>query len=192
MGYRARESSVYIRVWSCDAGQVDSEHPFINWKRETPTSPTRFPGRATNLSKVLWTYKQLDKCSVTKSCLTLCNPMDCSMPGFLGLHYLQEFTQTYVELVMPSNHLILCCPLFLLPSIFPSIRVFSNELTLPIRWPVVGASASASILSMNIQGWFPLGLTGLIFFRIHWFDLLAAQGTLKSLLQHYNLKESIL
>ena len=67
-----------------------------------------------------------------------------------------------VELVMPSSHLILCCPLLLLPSIFLSIRVFSNESALHIRWPKVGASASASVLPMSIQDWFPLGLTGLI------------------------------
>ena len=67
-----------------------------------------------------------------------------------------------IELVMPSNHLILCCPLLLLPSIFPSIRVFSNESILCIRWPSIGVSASASVLPMNIQDWFPWGLTGLI------------------------------
>ena len=66
------------------------------------------------------------------------------------------------ESVMPSNHLILCRPLILLSSIFLSIRVFSNESTLCIRWPSIGASVSASVLPMNIQDWFPLGLTGLI------------------------------
>ena len=64
-----------------------------------------------------------------------------------------------IKLVMPSNHLILCHPLLLLPSIFPSIRVFSSESALHIRWPKFGASASASVLPMNIQGWFLLGLT---------------------------------
>ena len=67
-----------------------------------------------------------------------------------------------IESVMPSNHLIHCRPLLLLPSIFPSIRVFSNELALRIRWPKYWASALAPVLPMNIQGWFPLGLTGLI------------------------------
>ena len=67
-------------------------------------------------------------CSVTKSCLTVCDLMDCSMPGFFVLCYLSEFVQIHVhELLMLSNHLILCCPLLLLPSIFPRIRVFSNE-----------------------------------------------------------------
>ena len=64
--------------------------------------------------------------------------------------------------VMPSNHLILCCPLLLLPSIFPNIKIFSNRSNLPIRWLSTGASASASVLPMNIQGWFPLGWTGLV------------------------------
>ena len=68
----------------------------------------------------------------------------------------------FIEWVMPSNHLTLCCPLLLLPSISPSIRVFSNESTLHIRWPKYRSSASTSILPINIEGWFPLGLTGLI------------------------------
>ena len=67
-----------------------------------------------------------------------------------------------IESVMPSNHLIFCCPLLLLPSIFPSIRVFSNESALHIRWSKFGASASVSVLPMNTQDWFPLGWTGLI------------------------------
>ena len=97
------------------------------------------------------------------SCLNLCNPMDCSTPGFAILHYLLEFAQTHVHWpVMPSNHLILCCPLLLLPSIFPSIRVFSNESALLISGQSIGVSASASVLPMNIQGWFLSGLTGLI------------------------------
>ena len=71
--------------------------------------------------------------------------------------------QTHIHsLVVPTNHLILCHPLLLLPSIFPSIRVFSNESAPPVRWPKIGASASGSVLSMNIQDWFPLGLTGWI------------------------------
>ena len=74
--------------------------------------------------------------SVSQSCLTLCDPMDCSMPDFPVLHRLPAFAQTHVHwLRMPSNHLILCHPLLLLPSIFPSIRVFSSESALRIRWP---------------------------------------------------------
>ena len=89
--------------------------------------------------------------------------MNCSMPGFLVLHYLPEFDQiksTY--LVMLSNHLILCHPLLLLPSIFPSIRVFSNESALASDGQIIGASASASVLPVTIQSWFSLGLTALI------------------------------
>ena len=89
-----------------------------------------------------------------------------------------------IESVMPSNHVILCCPLLLLPSIFPSIRVFSNESALCIWWPKYW-SFSFSISSSNEY-------SGLISFRMDWFDLLAAQGTLKSLLQHHSSKPSIL
>ena len=88
-----------------------------------------------------------------------------------------------IESVMPSSHLILCCPLLLLPSISPSIRVFSNESVLRIRWPKCW-SFSFSISSSNEH-------PGLISFRMDWLDLLAVQGTLKSLLQHHNSKASI-
>ena len=90
----------------------------------------------------------------------------------------------YTESVMPSNHLILCCPLLLLPSIFPSNKVFSNELALCIRWPK-DWSFSFSISPFNEY-------SGLISFRMDWFDLLTVQGTLKSLLQHHSLKASVL
>ena len=100
--------------------------------------------------------------SVTLSCLTLCDPMNCSTPGFLVFHYIPEFAQTHVHWVDNTIHLILCCPLLLLPSIFPSFRVFSSESALHIRWPKYWSSASASALPMNIQDWFPLGLISLI------------------------------
>ena len=89
-----------------------------------------------------------------------------------------------IKSVMPSNHLLLCCPLLLLPSIFPSIKVFSNESVLCIRWPKYW-SFSFNFSSSN-------EFSGLISFRIDWFDLLAVQGTLKSLLQHHSTKASIL
>ena len=89
-----------------------------------------------------------------------------------------------IELVMPSSHLILCCPLLLPPSISPSIRVFSNESALHIRWPKYW-SFSFSISPSNEY-------SGLIFFRIDWFDLFAVQGTLRSLLQHHSSKASVL
>ena len=89
-----------------------------------------------------------------------------------------------IELVMPSNHLVICHPLLFLPSIFPSIRVFSNESVLHIRWPKYWS------FSFNIS---PSDeYSGLISFRIDWLDLLAVQGTLKSLLQHHTSKASIL
>ena len=123
--------------------------------------------------------------SVTQSCPTLCDPMNRSMPGLPVYHQLPEFTQLMsIELVMPSNHLILCHPLLLLPSIFPSIRVFSNESALHISWPKYW-SFSFNISPSNEH-------PGLISFRMDWLDLLAVQGTLKSLLQHHSSKASIL
>ena len=124
--------------------------------------------------------------SVTQSCLTLWDLMNCSTPGHPVHHQLPESTQTHVPWVseMPSNHLILCCPLVLLPLIFPSIRVFSNESALHIRWPKYW-SFSFNISPSNEY-------SELISFRIDWLDLLAVQGTLKSLLQHHSSKASIL
>ena len=106
-------------------------------------------------------------------------------PGLPVHHQFLESNQTHVHvLLMPSNHLILCCPLLLLPSIFPSIRVFSNESALHIRWPKYW-SFSFNISPSNEH-------SGLISFRMDWLDLLAVQGTLKSLLQHHSSKASIL
>ena len=105
------------------------------------------------------------------------------MPGFPVLHYLPEFAQTHVHWVSDVVHLILCHSRLLLPSIFPSIRVFSNESSLRIRWPKCW-SFNFSISSSNEY-------SGLISFRIDWFESLALQGTLKSLLQHHNSKASI-
>ena len=107
------------------------------------------------------------------------------MPSFPVYHQLLElFKLMSIELVMPSNHLILCHSLLLPPSIFPSIRVFSNESILRIRWPKYW-SLSFSLSPSNEY-------SGLISFRMDWLDLLAVQGTLKSLLQHHNSKASIL
>ena len=120
--------------------------------------------------------------SVAQSCLTLCDPMDYIM-GFLSITNSWSLLRLMsIKLVMPSNHLNLCRPLLLLPSIFPNIRVFSNESVLCIRWP---KNWSFSISPSNEY-------SGLISFMIDWFDLLAAQGTLKSLLQHHSSKASIL
>ena len=110
--------------------------------------------------------------------------MDCSTPGFLVHHQLPELTQThFMSSVMPSNHLILCFPLLLPPSVFPSIRVFSKESVLHIRWPK-NWSFSFSISPSNEY-------SGLISFMIEWLDLLIVQWTLKSV-QHHSSKASIL
>ena len=111
--------------------------------------------------------------------------MDCSTPGLPVHHQLQEFTQTHVHWVGDAiNHLILCRPLLLLPSIFPNIRVFANESALCIRWPKYWS------ISLNISpsNEYP----GLISFRMDWLDLLVVQGILKSLLQHHSSKASTL
>ena len=111
--------------------------------------------------------------------------MDCSTPDLPVHHQLLEFTQTMsIESVMQSNHLILCHPLIVLPSVFLSIRVFSNESVIQIRWPKYW-SFSFNISPSN-------DYSGLISFRMDWLDLLAVQGTLKSLLQHHSSKASIL
>ena len=122
---------------------------------------------------------------VAQLCLTLCDPMDCSMSGYPVHHQLPEPIQLMsIKSVTPSNHLILCCPLLLLPSIFPSIRVFSNESVLCISWPKYGSFSFSISPSKKYSV--------LISFRIDWFDLLTVQGTLKSLLQHHSSKASIL
>ena len=111
--------------------------------------------------------------------------MDCSMPGFPVHHQLPELLKLMsIESVMPSNHLILCRPLLLLPSIFPSVGIFSNESVLHIRWPKYW-SFSFSVSPSNEH-------PGLISFMMDWLDLLAIQGTLKSLLQRHSSKASVL
>ena len=123
--------------------------------------------------------------SVAQSCPTLCDPMDCSTPGLPVHHQFPEFTQTHVDrFVMPSSHLILSHPLLLLPPVPPSIRVFSNGSTLRMRWPKYWSFSFSIIPSKEIPG--------LISFRMDWLDLLAVQGTLKSLLQHHSSNASIL
>ena len=117
--------------------------------------------------------------SVTQLCPTLCDPMNRSTPDLPVHHQLPELR---LMSVMPSSHLILCHPLLLLPPILPSIRVFSNESTLCMRWPKYWSFSFSIIPSKEIPG--------LISFRMDWVDLLAVQGTLKSLLQHHSSKAS--
>ena len=114
-------------------------------------------------------------CSVTQLCLALCDPMDSSTPGFLVLHHPLSLLMA-MESVISSNHLILCRPLLLLPSIF------SNELAIRIRWPQYWSFSISPSKKYS----------GLISFRMDWLDLLAVQGTPMSFLQHHNSKASIL
>ena len=122
--------------------------------------------------------------SVIQTCPTLCNAMNHSTPGLLSMTNSQSPPKLMsIEAVMPSNHLILCRPLLLLPSLFPSIRVFSNESALCIRWPKYWSFS----FNISLSNKHP----GLISFRMDWLDLLAVQGTLKSF-QHHSSKTSIL
>ena len=121
--------------------------------------------------------------SVTKSCLTLCDPVDCRRQASLFFTVSQHLLKFMsIKLVILSNHFILCHPLVLLPSIFPSTRVFSNEFMLCIRWPNYWS------LTISLSNEY----SGLISFRMDCLDLLAVLGTLKSLLQHHSSKASIL
>ena len=123
--------------------------------------------------------------SVTQLCLTLCDPLDCSMPGFPVYHQLLELTQTYVHQV--SDAIQLSHPLLSAsPPAFnlSNSKVFSNESVLRIRWPKYWCFSFSICLSNEYSG--------LISFRMDWLDLLAAQGTLKSLLQHHSSKASVL
>ena len=123
--------------------------------------------------------------SVAQSCLTLCNPWTAAHQASLSITNFRSLLKlTPIESVMPSNHLILCHPLLLLPSIFPIIRVFSDESALRMRWPKYW-SFCFNITPSNQY-------SGLISFGMDWLDLLAVQGTLKSLLQHHSSKVSIL
>ena len=128
-----------------------------------------------------FTDKGKEKSTIAQSCPTLCEPMNRDTPGLPVHHQLKLMS---IESVMTSSHLILCRPLLLLPPIPPSIGVFSNESTLHIRWPKYW-SFSFSISPSNEH-------PGLISFRMDWLDLLAVQGTLKSLLQNHSSKTSIL
>ena len=123
--------------------------------------------------------------SVGQLCPTLCDPMNHALQASLSITNTQSSLKLMsFESVMPSSHLNLCRPLFLLPTIPPSIRVFSNESTLHMRWPKYWSFTLPSFLQKKHPG--------LISFRMDWLDLLAVQGTLKSLLQHHSSKASIL
>ena len=160
--------------------KIDSQREFAIWLRKLKQglciNPAGWDGKGDGRE----VQKGGDICisqfsSVAQACPTLCDPMNLSTPGLPVHHQLPEYTKLMsIELVMPSNHLILCRPLLLLPSIFPSIRVFSNESTLHMRWPKYWSFSFTN----NPSNEHP----GMISFTMDWLDLLAVQGTLKSLL----------
>ena len=132
-----------------------------------------------------WYSTSVQFSSVAHSCLTLCNPVNHSTSGLPVHHQLPEFTQTCVHRVSDSIQILtICCPLLLLPRFPSSIKVFSNESTLCMRWPKYWSFSFSIIPSKEIPG--PIS------FRKDWLDLLAVQGTLKSLLQQHSSKASIL
>ena len=156
------EGNGYPLQYSCLGNPMDR----VAWQATVQWSLKRVPCNwAHRHSMQAWNchlYQSVS--SVAQSCLTVFDPMDCSTPGFPVCHQLPELTQTQpIESVMPSNHLILCHPLLLPPSVFPSITVFYNESVLHIRWPKYW-HFSFSISPSNEY-------SGLISFRIDWFDL---------------------
>ena len=132
------------------------------------------------MNSIINSHVSIQFSSVAQSCPTLCDPMNRSTPGLIITISWSSLKLTSMESVIPSSHLILCRPLLLLPSIPPSIRVFFKESTLCMRWPKYWSFSFSIIPSKRIPG--------LISFRMDWLDLLAVQGTLKSLLQHHSSK----
>ena len=156
---------------------------YLPLNRKWPHLSFKSKGKIIDNLRTLWKVIKLGNgsCSVTQSCLTLCDPWIAARQASLSFVISQSsLTLMSIKLVLPSNHFILCRPLLLPPSIFPSIRVFSNESVLLIRWPKYW-SFSFSISPSNEY-------SGLISFRMDWLDLLAVQGTPKSLLQHHSLE----
>ena len=155
----------------------------LSWKKLIQLSGPRTSSNGVKSSDFLTQYSSVTSVQLFSRVRLFATPWTAACQASLSITNSQSLLKLMsIELVMPSNHLILCCPLLLLPSIFPSIRVFSNESVLCIRWPKYWSFSSASVLPMNIQDWFPLGLTGLI--------SLQSKG-LKSLLQHHSSKASL-
>ena len=182
-------TGLMARIWCSycrDSAQSLAGNPSPGPSRCRPRPPEikkgnicRLPFKSKNLRNPLNTALLLFSLSVMSNSLWQVHQASLSITISQSLLKLMIF-----ESMMPSNHLILCCPLLLLPSVFPSIKVFSNESVLHIRWPKYW-SFSFSISPSN-------DYSGRISFRMDWFDLLAVQGTLKSLLQHHSSKASIL
>ena len=151
---RQEETSVSPWVWSWN---IQTNRPQIHHSLNEPNACVGWQHRA---------WPCLFHCSVAQSCPTLCNPRDCGTPGFPVLHYLLEFAQTHVhwvgDAIQPSHPL---SSLLLLPSIFPASGSFAMSQLFTSGGQSIGTSTSASVLPMNVQGWFPLGWTGLIFLR---------------------------
>ena len=162
--------NIYLKCLCAQGFIVKSTCP--SWPGNVPlqwvgVTPLTLVGEDVSVRVILKAVRASSKCLFKVvvqwlSCVSLCDPTDSSMPEVPALLYLQEFAQFVpTELMVPSNHLILCCPLLLQPSVFSIIRVFFNEF-FPMGGQTIEASASASVLPMNIQNWFPLELTGLI------------------------------
>ena len=159
-----------------------------NWKRQINRFLQKTPRRNSAQPTSWFETSDLRNCcccSVTHSCPTLCEPMTAARQSSLSFTTSCSLLKLMsIESVMPSNHLILCHPLLLLPSVFPSIRVFSNQSAVCIRWPKYWSFS----FSMNPSNEY----LGLISIRIDWFNFLGGQETLKRLLQHHSSKASIL
>ena len=146
-----------------------TELQLSEWLWRSLVSRLSFCNFESSVLEIIWneqkgqngTWVSLTVVVQSLSLVHLWDPMDCSTPGSSVLHYLLEFVQIHAHWVGDANYLMLCRSVLLLPSVFPCITVFSNKSAVCIRWPSIKASASATILPMNIQGWFPLGLTGL-------------------------------
>ena len=186
----------YVQLWGyrqilSQFLHLNHEFRWRNWESlrhlYIPLSELLWGSNGTMCKKcLLYTiYSINDSCSIAQSCPTLCDPMDCSMPGFPVFYHLQDLAQTHVHWVSDAiHHLVFCCPLLLQLSIFPSIRVFS-------KW--VGSSHQlAQVLKLQLQHHSFQWIFRIDFLRIDWLDLLAIQGTLNSLLQHHSSKALIL
>ena len=168
----------------CDTGCLHYQGPWTLCPLNLCTEQPSLQPFASGVQPCPMSSPSVQFSSVAQSCPTLCDPIDCSQASLSVTNSRSLLKLMSIELVMSSNHLILCRPLLLLPLIFPSIRVFVNDSVLHMRWPKYG-SFSFSISPSNEY-------SGLISFRMDWLDLLAVQGILKTLLQNHSSKASIL